>query len=88
MTDDTQIPKHYRPEQVQQIGSCGQALNELKGLEVNGVALVAGVDKDVRVDGGAHRGPSIAALTASLSSRSTSGRPRSFAIHSNTAGCF
>ncbi len=80
--DDLQVRHEGWPEEVDKLGAVGQALDERQGRLVVGIGRVRCVDQDVRVDRRAHASSS-ARRTASGSSRSTSGRPRSAADHSN-----
>src|ERR1700674_4109042 len=84
--NDAQVTEYHRPEQIQKVGSSRQAHDQLYGLRVDRITLIACVDEDVGVDGCAHPRASSSALTASLSSRSTNGRPRSLAIHARPPG--
>ncbi len=84
--NDAQISQYNGPEQIQKVGSSCQARDQLYGLRVCGIALITCVDEDVGVDGGAQWRASNRALTASLSSRSTKGRPKSLAIHARPSG--
>src|SRR5262249_55226023 len=86
--DDSQIAKQHRPEQVNQLWSCGESSDELPSIIVNGLRLIGRVDKNVGIEGHAHPDVSRIALTASLSSRSTWGRPRSLEIHARRGAGF
>ena len=68
---------------------CGRAVDQaMTPRFVNGLRLIGRVDKNVGIEGHAHPDVSRIALTASLSSRSTWGRPRSLEIHARRGAGF
>ena len=75
MSGDADVAQKRRPEQIEEVGSLRQALDQLPRLFVGGVILVHRIDEDVRVERRAHPSASSRSRTASLSSRSTSGFP-------------